>query len=245
MKAGEDRRRPVIGVVTYGRASDPARYGLPVPYVSAVTRAGGRVVMLPPGDEPADTVLDGVDGLMLAGGGDVDPARYGGPPHPELYGVDPTRDALELALAGEALERRVPTLAICRGLQVVNVALGGDLVPHLPDRAGRGVAHRAGIGLTAEHGVRLAAGSRLAAICGATTLRVASSHHQAPGRLGRGLAAVAWADDDTVEALEAAAHPELVAVLWHPEETAGRDPAQHRLFEWLVERARLRLRPGP
>lgn len=231
------RRQPLIGITSYGIGSDPRRYTLPTVYVQAVRRAGGRAVILPPGDDAPGSVLASLDGLILAGGGDIDPARYGQAPHRELYGVDPERDAFEFALAREALERRVPMLTICRGLQVINVALGGDLVQHLPDRVAGRVAHRAGVGETAPHHVRLAPDSRLAAVCGATRFGVASAHHQGPDRLGAGLQPVAWADDETVEALEADQHAELLAVQWHPEETAERDAAQQRLFDWLVTRA--------
>ncbi len=230
-------RRPVIGIVSYGRGSDPDRYFLPVAYVSAVRRAGGRVVMIPPGDGSAPIIVNGVNGVIFAGGGDLDPSRYGQAAHDELYGVDAERDALELDLASEVLARRVPSLAICRGLQIINVVLGGDLVQHLSDGVPDGIAHRAGVGQSVLHHVRIAPESQLASVCGATALQVASSHHQGPNRLGDGLRPVAWADDDTVEALEADGHSELLAVQWHPEETADRDPAQQRLFNWLVDRA--------
>ncbi len=232
-------RRPVIGIVSYGRGSDPEKYLLPVAYVSAVRRAGGRVVIIPPRDESAAMILDGgVDGVIFAGGGDLDPSRYGQAAHDELYGIDPERDALELDLASEVLARRIPSLAICRGLQIINVALGGDLVQHLSDIVPDGIAHRAGVGQSVLHHVRIAPESQLASVCGATELQVASSHHQGPNRLGEGLKPVAWADDDTVEALEADGHTELLAVQWHPEETADQDPAQQRLFDWLVGQAR-------
>lgn len=235
---GRRTGRPVIGLVSYGRGSDPGRYSLPIAYVEAVRRAGGRVVILPPEAEPTRAILEGLDGLVLPGGGDIDPRRYGQAPHPELYGLDSERDAFERVLAAETLRAQLPVLAICRGLQVVNVALGGDLVQHLPDVVFERVAHRAGVSQFVRHRVRLAPGSRLADVCGSTTLEVASSHHQGPGRLGARLKAVAWADDDTVEALEAERHPDLLAVQWHPEETAAEDERQQRLFDWLVSRAR-------
>lgn len=230
-------RRPVIGIVCYGRGSDRERYFLPVAYVAAVRRAAGRVVIIPPEDESAAEILDRVDGVIFAGGGDLDPSRYGQAADDELYGIDPERDAIELDLAGEVLARRVPSLAICRGLQIINVALGGDLVQHLsyagPDR----IAHRAAVDQSVLHHVRLSPESQVASVCGATAFQVASSHHQGPNRLGEGLRPVAWADDNTVEALEADGHSELLAVQWHPEETAQRDPAQQRLFDWLVKQA--------
>lgn len=231
-------RRPLIGIVTYGLRSDPRRFTLPAGYVAAVRRAGGRVILVPPGDESAAGVLDLVHGLVLAGGGDLDPRHYGPAAHAEVYGVDPERDRLELDLANELLARPVPTLAICRGLQVVNVALGGDLEQHLPAAVGERVPHRAGVGEPVVHRVRLAPESALAKVCGQTLLLVASMHHQGPKRLGRGLRPVAWADDDTVEAVEGTDYPKLLSVQWHPEETAHEDPTQQRLFDWLVRRAR-------
>ncbi len=234
-------RRPVIGMVSYGRGSDPEKYFIPVAYVPAVRRAGGRVVIIPPGDESAAAILDGVDGVIFAGGGDMDPSRYGQAAHHELYGTDPERDTIELDLASEVLAQRIPALAICRGLQVINVALGGDLLQHLSDAAPDRIAHRAGVSRSVLHRVRLSPESQLASVCGATVLQVASSHHQGPNRLGEGLRPVAWADDDTIEALEADGHTELLAVQWHPEETADRDPAQQRLFNWLVNQARTSL----
>lgn len=228
---------PLIGITGYGHGTKGERYSLPVDYVSAVRRAGGQAAILPPEGEPAGLV-ERLDGLVLSGGGDIDPSRYGQSRHPELYGVDAERDAFELGLAGEALPRGVPLLAICRGLQVVNVALGGDLIQHLPDVGSNRVRHRAGVGRSVSHTVRVAPGSRLGSVLGAQVVEVSSSHHQAPQRLGRGLKPVAWADDETVEALELDGHPEVLAVQWHPEETAGQDQVQQRLFGWLVDLAR-------
>jgi putative glutamine amidotransferase len=132
---------PVIGITTYGRG-ESNRYSLPAEYVDAVRRAGGVPVLLPPGGESGDG-LELLDGLILSGGGDIDPARYGGGPHATLYNIDHERDAFELALLAAALERRLPLFAICRGMQILNVHLGGTLHEHLPDAYGETVAHRA------------------------------------------------------------------------------------------------------
>ena len=220
--------------MSYGRSHDPDDYSLPVEYVRAVRRAGGIAVIIPPGEDDPGAVLPRLDGLILTGGGDIDPHVYGAEMHPAVYGIDPERDAAEVTLARAALEGRVPTLAICRGIQVVNVALGGDLFQHLPEVTSGEVQHRIGADVGVQHRVRIAADSQLAAICGAREVVVQSWHHQAPRRLGKGLRAVAWADDGTVEAVESSDHPALVAVQWHPEETAQTDPAQQRLFDWLV-----------
>jgi putative glutamine amidotransferase len=233
--------QPLVGIVCYGRGKDSQRYSLPLLYVECARRARCRVVILPPSDPPELGTLDILDGLILAGGGDMDPKHYGQEPHPTLYGIDPERDVMELALTREALKRRTPTLAICRGLQTLNVALGGDLIQHLPDAVGDKVAHRPGVpGGVSHHPVRAAAGSRLAELCGAS-FSVASSHHQAVGRLGEGLVATAWAEDGIVEALELPENPDLMAVQWHPEETAAQDPIQDRLFAWLTARIRDRV----
>ncbi|MBI4612373.1 MAG: gamma-glutamyl-gamma-aminobutyrate hydrolase family protein [Planctomycetes bacterium] len=231
---------PVVGVVSYGpNEKFPGRFHLPVGYVHAIRRARGRAAIFAPGDGPPEEILDSVRALLLAGGGDLDPATYGERRHEAIYGVDAARDDLEISLARLALARGVPTLAICRGCQVVNVALGGDLVQHLADVVPGGDAHRGPApGERARHAVRIAPGSRLAAVCGAEAIEVASSHHQAAKRLGRGLVASAWAEDGTIEALESPERPELLAVQWHPEETAGEDPRHQSLFDWLVEHAR-------
>lgn len=228
------RSKPVVGISCYGRAKIPDRYSVPIDYVKAVQRAGADAVLLPPG---APSVLDAVDALVLAGGGDVDPKRYGGGPHPKLYGLDDERDEFEFAILAEALARRMPFLAICRGLQVLNCLKGGTLHPHLEDLPGRG-KHRAEIGQSVAHHVELTRGSRVAEALGTTRCEIRSSHHQAVDRAGDGLAIVGLAEDGTVEALELAGHPDALAVQWHPEESAASDPIQQHLFDWVVARAK-------
>jgi putative glutamine amidotransferase len=224
---------PVIGITTYGR-DEKGRYTLPAEYVSAVERAGGVPVLIPPLPGHARRYLALVDGLVLAGGGDLDPAHYGGAAHDTLYGVDAQRDALELELARRIVERRQPTLAICRGMQVLNVALGGTLIEHLPAVVGETVLHRKPPREPTPHGIRIKPGSRLAAVTGATELAPLSWHHQAVRTAAPGLEVVATAPDGTIEAVELPAHPWLLAVQWHPELTAEKDPAQQRLFDALV-----------
>lgn len=227
---------PVIGITTYAR-DEREHYPLPVEYVDAVQRAGGLPLLIPPLAELAGRYLEHVDGLVLAGGGDIDPSCYGGTPHATLYGVDAERDRMELALAREASTRRMPILAICRGMQILNVALGGTLVEHLPDVAGERVAHRAPPREPVPHAVRVQEDSRLAAILGATDIQPMSWHHQGVRQLAPGLRPVAFAPDDTIEAVEMVEHPELIAVQWHPELTARVDPAQQRLFDALAAAA--------
>ena len=228
---------PLIAITSY--AADEVRWGLwnvaavllPAAYVSAVEHAGGRPLLVPPSEHGVAETLDALDGLILSGGPDLDPALYGAEPHPATDGPRPERDHAELALLGGALERDLPVLAICRGLEVLNVARGGDLVQHLPDVVGD-ERHRHTPGAFADHDVALEPGSRIQRLLG-DRAPVKSHHHQGVGRVGAGLTAAAWADDGTVEALEDASRRFAVGVLWHPEE--GEDFA---LFRGLVEEAR-------
>ncbi|HEU5373368.1 MAG TPA: gamma-glutamyl-gamma-aminobutyrate hydrolase family protein [Gaiellaceae bacterium] len=226
--------RPVIGITTY---LVPAAWGawtmeaalVPADYVRAVSAAGGAPVLVPPGASLPET-LDAVDGLVFSGGSDLDPELYEAEPHPETSGVIRERDDFELELMRAALERDVPMLAICRGSQVLNVALGGDLEQHVPDRIGTDL-HKEVNGVFADHDVDVLAGTRLASILD-DRQDVKSHHHQGFGRLGSGLREAARAPDGTVEALEDPARRFTVGVLWHPE--AGEDTA---LFRALVTEA--------
>ncbi len=178
-----------------------------------------------------EETLDALDGLLLSGGADLDPAVYGAETHPATNGTRPARDRAELALLQGALARDLPVLAVCRGSQVLNVARGGDLLQHLPEVVGH-EEHRAQLGAFSDHEVRIEEGSRLASLVG-ERMPVKSSHHQGFGRVGDGLRGVAWADDGTLEAVEDPARRFALGVLWHPE--AGEDM---RLFEALVAEAR-------
>ena len=204
---------------------------VPTDYVRAVERAGGRPLLVPPSDEGVEETLDLLDGLVLSGGSDLDPALYGHDPHPETKGVLPERDRAELALLHGALERDMPMLAVCRGSQVLNVGLGGDLVQHLPDVVGHD-EHKHTPGEYADHDVSLEPGTRLETLLG-DRAPVKSHHHQGFGRLGSGLREAAYAPDGTLEALEDPGRRFALGVLWHPE--AGEDT---RLFEAFVEEAR-------
>jgi putative glutamine amidotransferase len=225
--------KPLIGITTY---VEPASWGawtleaalVPYDYVRAVERAGGRAVLIPPDDDGIEEVLDAVDGIVFSGGNDMAAETYGGAADPATKGVNPRRDSGELALLTSALERDLPVLAICRGVEVLNVVRGGDLVQHLPDIVGH-ERHRAVVGEFSQHPVRVDPDSRLAEVRG----DVMSHHHQGLGKIGDGLREVAWAEDGVVEAVEDPAKPFVVGVLWHPE--AGED---QRLFEQLVEAAR-------
>jgi len=225
---------PLIGITTY---QEPARWGvwvreaalLPVPYARSVERAGGVPVLLPPAAtlRGLDTLVSRLDGVVLAGGGDLDPELYGAVRHPETGPPQPQRDRFELALARAAVDADLPFLAICRGMQVLNVARGGALVQHLPEAVGhRG--HAPEVGLVGSHRVRIGEGCRIGGILGASS-DVPTYHHQAVSRLGKGLTAVAWTEDQVVEAVELQGHRFGLGVQWHPEEGDDR-----RLFEALV-----------
>jgi putative glutamine amidotransferase len=228
--------RPLIGITSY---DEPVAWGawnvdavlVPTAYVRAVERAGGRPLVIPPADNGVAETLAVLDGLVFSGGGDVDPDAYGAEPHNETRGVNSKRDEAELALLRAALDRELPLLAVCRGSQVFNVALGGDLVQHLPELVGHD-RHLHTPGEFADHDVRVEPATRVGAILGDRS-PVKSHHHQAFGRLGGNLREAAWADDGTLEAIEDPTRPFAVGVLWHPEE--GEDLA---LFEALVEEAR-------
>jgi putative glutamine amidotransferase len=212
----------------------------PAAYLEALERAGadGAVLMPVPLDEAgAARRLSRFDGLVVVGGGDVDPARYGAEAHPEVAYVNPARDGFEIPLLRAAVEGGVPTLAICRGIQVLNVALGGTLHQHISDWKHL-VAHRSPDGSeSALHDVRIEPGTRLRKAMGADGAETFSHHHQALDRVADGLVPVAWADDGLLEAVE---HEDgwVVGIQWHAEATAAADPVQQALFDSFVGEAR-------
>jgi gamma-glutamyl-gamma-aminobutyrate hydrolase PuuD len=227
--------RPLIGITTY---REQARWGtwdvsailLPASYADAVADAGGEPVLLPTGAVSAEVVTR-LDGLVVAGGADVDPARYGQAAGPHTTVVRPERDESELLALQAALDRDLPVLAICRGMQLLNVALGGDLVQHLPDAENTGI-HDPGAGLYHRREVRTEPGSALHRLLGPTGC-VACHHHQALARIAPELTPSAWAEDGVVEAVEAAGRRFCLGVQWHPEEGVDR-----RLFAAHVDAAR-------
>ncbi len=214
---------PLVGLVTlrtkasWGPWQGPAVL-LPAAYVDRLSEAGALPILLPPVGPAAAAVVPRLDALVLAGGGDLDPSTYDGSTHSSIYGVNPDRDQTELAVTAAADDRGLPILAICRGIQVLNVARGGTLHPHLPDIVGH-ERHSGGSGQYGRHPVAVTAGSRLACAMGPDSparCDVATHHHQAVDRVGRGLDVVARADDGTVEAVEDPGRF-VVGVQWHPE----------------------------
>lgn len=235
--------RPVIGLTTYLEQAQTGVWDvqaafLPLVYFEAVTRAGGIAVLLPPqpvSPDIADRVLDGLDGLIITGGKDVEPARYGQEPHPATDEPRPDRDAWEDELLRRAIDREIPFLGICRGAQMLNVALGGTLHQHLPDLLGD-TTYQAGGGVFNQVGVTIEPASRLHTLLEgrAEPLAVPVYHHQSIDRVADGLVVTARAGDGIVQAVEMPAVPFGVAVQWHPEQ----DAEDIRLFTGLVDAAR-------
>ncbi len=243
-----DRLRPVIGVTAY---EEEARWNqwegvraalLPARYVHSVELAGGIPVLIPVQDlDPSDAsrLLRRLDGVILTGGPDVDPAQYGADPHPKTSVPRPERDATETAICRASSESGLPTLAICRGLQILNVIRGGTLHQHLPDVVGHD-QHAPFSGGYGDHSVRVAPDSFLARLIGAGACPVPTHHHQAIERLGEGLLATAHSEDGIIEAVEDPSVPFLIGVQWHPEVVEDEG-----LFSGLVAAASEYLRKSP
>jgi putative glutamine amidotransferase len=229
---------PLIGITTYDRqsyvdAECGSTFFLPCDYVEAVRRSGGVPILLPPGETRIDEILSAIHGVMIAGGGDVDPARYGQPWHAKVAGVDAERDEFEIALIRAAVERSIPVFGICRGAQIANVAFGGSLIQHVPDAVDGSIAHVSATGDFIDHAISFTAHSKLSAIFGANSCVASSSHHQAIRDVGTGMVVTAVAADGIVEAIERPSHPWFVAVQWHPERAAAAS-MQKRLFDDFV-----------
>jgi putative glutamine amidotransferase len=229
-------RRPLIGITSY---LERARFGvwdldsvlLPREYTDSVVRAGGIPVLLPPTGDGHPELVARLDGLLLAGGADVDPARYRQETDPRTEGLRPDRDSFEFGLLTEALAEGLPILAVCRGMQVLNSALGGTLHQHLPGHVGHD-GHRPELGVFGTCRVSIAKGSRTAAAFGTDT-KVHCHHHQAVDVVADGLTVVGTADDGTVEAVEMPGDQFVIGVQWHPEQ----DPGDDRLVAALVREA--------
>lgn len=241
--------RPLIVVTTSlrpGGAHQLPQVTLNVQYVTGVEDPGGTALLLTPGHSPESIrqVVSLAHGLLLTGGEDVHPSRYGQEPDPALGTVNPPRDEMEFVALEEALRRRIPVLAICRGVQLLNVALGGTLYQDLPTQRPSGIIHEQAAPWNHRwHGARVEADSGLARIFGATELHINSFHHQGIDRLAPGLVPTVWSEDGLVEGVESREHPWVYGVQWHPErgeaEAPGdpRDP-DRRLLWALVQAAR-------
>lgn len=233
--------RPVVGVTTY---VTNARWGywdaeaalIPFDYVQKIERAGGRALLIPPSTDGVEVTLDAVDAIVFTGGSDIDPELYGEHVHPQTFGISRMRDDAELALLRVALERDMPVLGVCRGIQLLNVGMGGDLLQHVPEVVGHEGHKNDPPGQFIQHEVEIEPGTRLGDMLGTRT-RVMSHHHQGVRTLAPGLVETAHADDGLLEAVEAPEKRFAVGVQWHPE--AGEDS---RLFDALVsEAARYRI----
>ena len=227
---------PIIGITTYGR-NEENHFTLPAEYIEAIRNAGGLPWPIMHGESNLREILDHVDGLILAGGGDLNPLLYGGDDHETIYMLDDERDQTEIDLANQAIDSGTPTLGICRGTQILNVARGGSLYEHLPDVVGDKISHRVPPREPTPHAIYVSSGSRLAKILEQTRFSSSSWHHQALKNVPDEFKVVAKAPDGVVEAIEMPDHPWLIAVQWHPELTAAEDPIQQRLFDKLVEAA--------
>lgn len=243
---GELMAQPLIGVSTSVTvAKDPERAYVNAAYLAAVQEAGGVPVPLPPqlDERSLPELAQRIDGLLLTGGGDLDPATFSEPPHPTLYEVSRARDRLEISLVRSFMEARRPILAICRGIQVLNVALGGSLYQDVATDPGTAIKHDRNEGPRDQpaHPVKVAPRSFLARVLGDEELEVNSMHHQAVKALGRGLVAVAHAPDGIIEGVELD-HPDsshfVLGVQWHPEELIAKDPAARRLFSAFIDASR-------
>jgi putative glutamine amidotransferase len=239
---------PLIGITTSVTVDKvPERAYVNGTYIRAVQAAGGIPLLLAPHFTPeVQAVLwQRLDGLVLTGGGDIAPARFGEAPHPAVDDVSPARDELEIGLTQRAVADDVPLFAICRGVQVLNVALGGTLVQDLPSEWPNALAHsQKAPRHEPSHAVKvMGEGTRLGRVLGALEIEVNSMHHQAIKRLGEGLREVAWAPDGVIEGVEMPGDDRFVlGVQWHPEELVGHDQAARNLFTAIVDAARRRPR---
>ncbi len=237
---------PIIGVTTYGRTEKkvPSEanddfFTVPTAYVDAVRRAGGVPVLLTPGEENIEAVLNTVSGIVFTGGADINPALYGGDvAHPKLGREDTERDQSELALLNAVLNRKdIPILLICRGCQILNVATGGTLYEHIADVYSENI-HQGTETIWTLQDASIDKGSKLSDMVQCAVVNTMSAHHQGIKDVGAGLTVSASATDGIVEALEMADHPFCIAVQWHPEMTADVDETQQNIFDALVKASR-------
>lgn len=234
--------RQLIGITTYRRSltttiGQRIHHALYECYAEAVIAAGGVPVLLPPTETYfLDEMLSPLKGVILAGGGDLDPALYKETPHHTVERVDPIRDQFELAIAKWAITNHLPLLGICRGIQILNVAAGGTLIQDIPSQTGNSLQHRrADLIDEPVHIVKIEPNSRLAHIFGCTEIVVNTGHHQSVNRVASGFRATAWAEDGIIEGIESGQQSWAIGVQWHPEMMFSKYPLQVRLFSALVE----------
>jgi len=240
--------RPLIGItggIIYGGGNrlrrQEAFFGCGAAYVEQVAGSGGTPLVIPPTTErkALAPALESLDALLLSGGGDLSSLEFGAEPSPAVRYIDPPRDRTEIEAVRFAVRRRMPILAICRGIQVLNVALGGDLVQDIASEIANPIRHWSTDllpGLT--HTIEVEKGSLLASLVGAGRIAVNSTHHQAVGRLGRGLVVTARAPDGVIEAIEARDRSPILGIQFHPEEIAGEHGRFRSIFDWLVREGR-------
>lgn len=241
--------KPIIGITTYDKNDYKIEspyysgyYVTPDAYVEAVRRAGGVPILLPPGEDDISPILELVDGIIIAGGGDIRPETYGGDSeHPSLNRLSVARDTLEINIIQQMAERKdKPVLCICRGMQVMNVALGGTMYEHIPDIRATDT-HRNENGFWTIHEVNVDAESKIAEAMGTDTVHTYSGHHQAVKDIASGLQIIATSPDDIIEGLELTTHPWMVGIQWHPEKSAHEDSSQQGLFDKLVALAKAKI----
>ncbi|MCP4142300.1 MAG: gamma-glutamyl-gamma-aminobutyrate hydrolase family protein [Chloroflexi bacterium] len=237
--------KPIIALTSYGRyekdLSNPwykEHFSLPALYIDALRRAGGIPLLIPPGEKDIAAILSIVNSVIVTGGADIHPSIYGGnSEHPQLTDFDRERDTLELALVHHLLEvPKIPSLYICRGMQILNIALGGTLHEHVADAIPEDI-HRGDDGVWRMHGVRIKPKTLAASVMGSEEISTTSGHHQAIKELASDLKISATAPDGVIEAVEHKSAPWMLGVQWHPEITAKEDPTQQRLFDALVKEA--------
>lgn len=234
---------PIIGITTEGR-DDCAHFQLCANYADSVRTAGGIPILLPPGETKLDRILDVIDGLVITGGGDVDPQRYSSVGHPSINEVDRERDQFEFTLAEKVLSSKTPVLGICRGLQVLSLASGlPELVPHLPETYGDTVLHAGNRHRFVPHQVSLDRDSRLYEIIGKTEFTVMSLHHQGIEATPPNWQAVGYSVDGLIEAIEHQFHPWAIALQWHPEMSPA-DENHQKIFQGLVAAATVSVMTG-
>ena len=232
---------PIIGITTAGR-TESGHYQLHQTYLSAVRQAGGVPILLAPGEDRCDRLIEHLDGIIFTGGGDIHPECYDGKPHPTIAKMDLERDRFELDLAQRAIQADLAVLGICRGMQVLSIVSGAMLIPHVPETFGNTVSHVEqqqpdDLPTPTRHPVILEPGSVLSSIVDQREIEVVSWHHQAVPTVPPGWQVAAHADDGLIEAVEHMAHPWAIALQWHPELSAPDDPHQQAIFRAFVHAA--------